>query len=162
MLPWIVYLQLRPLCSIVGAGALHLREMSMSARCLPLRFALAHVVRSSLARVICTSKKSLSAAWASWWSLCLRNRYSAFSLNWLGIGDLGHCVVVNSGGISVCSFLGLLGGSAEKSDSMAYAVLALVWLVDFFNAGKFRINFSTGADYNSLFLTCVLRPTPSG
>ena len=126
MLPWIVYRQLRPLCSMVGAGSLHLWDMLITAHCLPLRLALAHVVRSSLARVICTSKKSLSAAWASWWRLCLRKRYSAFSLNWLGIGDLGHCVVVNSGGISVCSFVGLLSGSADKLGSMSYAVLNLV------------------------------------
>ena len=57
----------------------------------------------------------------------------------MGIGDavvgvMGpsvRSVVGNAGGPSVGSLVGLLGGSADKLGSMEYAVLTLVWQVDF-------------------------------
>ena len=44
----------------------------------------------------------------------------------------------------MCSLVVLLGGSADKSGSMSYAVLTLVWLVDFLTLVNLELTFLLG------------------
>ena len=44
----------------------------------------------------------------------------------------------------MCSLVVLLGGSADKSGSMSYAVLTLVWLVDFLTLVNLELTFLPG------------------
>ena len=60
---------------------------------------------------------------------------------------MGHSlgsVVGNAGGQLVGSLVGLLGGSAEKSGSMAYVVLTLVWQVNCLTLVNLELTFLPG------------------